>query len=223
MGEKEIRRKVQEFDQEKIVNTTTQHKPIEWKFNPPAGPHFGGVFESLIKSAKKALRAILGDAEITDEELHTAICGAEGLLNSRPITYVSSSSDDIVPLTPSHFLVGHLGGQFAPEADHEEIFSLKKRWRRIQQLIGQFWKRWRKEFLPSLNVRGKWFNPKRELAVDDVVLVVEPNAKRGEWPLGRVLDIYRGADNLIRVVKVRVGNNEYTRPVHRLCPLEQDS
>lgn len=90
-------------------------------------------------------------------------------------------------------------------------------------MIGQFWKRWRKEFLPSLNVRGKWFNPKRELAVDDVVLVVEPNAKRGEWPLGRVLDIYRGADNLIRVVKVRVGNNEYTRPVHRLCPLEQDS
>jgi len=35
------------------------------------------VFEALIKSAKKAIKAILGDVDITDEELHTAICGAE--------------------------------------------------------------------------------------------------------------------------------------------------
>ena len=40
-------------------------------------PHFGGVFEALINSAKKAIIAILGDADIADEELHTAICGLE--------------------------------------------------------------------------------------------------------------------------------------------------
>ena len=90
-------------------------------------------------------------------------------------------------------------------------------------MITQFWKRWRKEFLPSLNVRGKWFNPKRELTAGDVVLLVEPNAKRGEWPLGRVIETYRGGDGLIRVVKIRVGDNEYIRPVHRLCPLERDN
>lgn len=220
-AEKEICHLVQAFDQEKIINETTRHQPIEWKFNPPSAPHFGGVFESMIKSAKKAMRAIFGDAEITDEELHTAICSAEGLLNSRPITYVSSSHDDMVPLTPNHFLVGQLGGQFAPETlDNEEVFNPKQRWRRVQQLIGQFWKRWRKEFLPSLNVRGKWFQPKRELTEGDVVLLVEPNAKRGEWPLGRIVEVYRGADKLIRVVKVQVGKTTFIRPVHRLCPLE---
>ena len=125
----------------------------------------------------------------------------------------------MVPLTSSHFLVGHLGRQFASEAAEEEIFSPKKRWRRIQ-LIGHFWKRWRKEFLPSLNVRGKWFHPKRNLVVGDVVMVIEPNAKRGGWLFGRVLEVYSGADNLVRVVKVHVGQQEYTRPVHRLCPLE---
>ena len=81
-GEKEIRELVAAFDQEKIVNKTS-NKPIEWKFNPPSAPHFGGVFESMIKSAKKALRTVLGDAEVNDEELHTAICGAERLINSR--------------------------------------------------------------------------------------------------------------------------------------------
>ena len=66
------------------------------------------------------------NALLTEEELHTAICGAEEFLNSTPITFASSSSDDMVPLIPSPFLVGHLSGQFAPEAV-EEIFSPKKR------------------------------------------------------------------------------------------------
>ena len=67
------------------------------------------------------------------------------------------------------------------------------------------------------------FNPKRELTAGDVVLLVEPNAKRGEWPLGRVIETYRGGDGLIRVVKIRVGDNEYIRPVHRSYPLERDN
>ena len=61
----------------------------------------------------------------------------------------------------------------------------------MQQLLGQFWKRWRKEFLPSLNVRKKWFHPRHNLKEGDVVLIVEPNASRGEWPLGRVIEAYR--------------------------------
>lgn len=66
----------------------------------------------------------------------------------------------------------------------------------------------------------KWFNPKRELTAGDVVFLVEPKAKRGESPLGQVVETYRGDDDLIRVVKIRVGDTEYVRPEHRLCPLE---
>ncbi|XP_028398828.1 uncharacterized protein LOC114522356 [Dendronephthya gigantea] len=149
---------------------------------PSSGPPFwGGVFEAMIKSAKKALRAIVGEADITDEELHTAMCAVEGLLTSRPITYVSSDPNDLTPLTPNHFIVGQLGGQFAAEAvDEEEYVKPTKRWRRVQQLIGQFWKRWIREFLPSLNIRNKWYHHKRNLKEGDVVLVVEANAKRGD-------------------------------------------
>ena len=168
---------------------------IEWKFNPPSAPYFGGVFEALIKSAKKAIQAILGNADITDEELHTAICGAERLLNSRPITFVSSDSNDLEPLTPNHFLVGQLGGKFAPEVmDQEEIFNPRKRWHRIQQLLSNIWKRWRKEYLPALNNRKKWFRPVHNLRKDDVVIMVDPNARRSEWPLGRITEIFPGKD-----------------------------
>ena len=57
----------------------------------------------------------MGNAEITDEELHTVVGRAEGLLNSR--------EDDMVPLTPSHFLVGNLGGQFAGGQFAPEVSS----------------------------------------------------------------------------------------------------
>ena len=47
----------------------TSNKGMSWKWNPPAAPHFGGVFESMIKSAKRAIFAVLGDAEVNYEEL----------------------------------------------------------------------------------------------------------------------------------------------------------
>ncbi len=220
-AERELRELVEAFNQEKIINKVAKDYKIEWKFNPPSAPHFGGVFEALIKSAKKAILAILGNADITDEELHTASCGAERLLNSRPITFVSSDSNDLAPLTPSHFLVGQLGGKFAPEvADQEEIFNPRKRWHRIQQLLSHIWKRWRKEFLPALNNRKKWFGPVHNLKKDDVVIIVDPNARRSEWPLGRITEVFPGKDGLVRVVRVKTKDGEYLRPVHRLCSLE---
>lgn len=85
-AKRELRQLVEAFDRERIVTQTTKFQSIDWNFNPPIAPHFGGVFEALIKSAKRAIRSILGDAAVSDEELHTAICGAERLMNSRPIT-----------------------------------------------------------------------------------------------------------------------------------------
>jgi len=55
---------------------------IEWRFNPPASPHFGGIYESLIKSMKNALYKILPGADVTDEELLTVVIQVEGILNN---------------------------------------------------------------------------------------------------------------------------------------------
>ena len=78
----------------------------KWHFNSPLAPHFSGVHEIMIKAAKKAIYAILDSADITDEELLSAVIGAEGLINSRPLTYQSSDPADLTPLTPNHFLRG---------------------------------------------------------------------------------------------------------------------
>ena len=88
-ADKELKSLISQLDQEKIKESIA-NKGIDWHFNPPLVPHFGGIHESMIKSAKRAISAILGNADITDDELMTAIIGAEGLINSRPLTYQST-------------------------------------------------------------------------------------------------------------------------------------
>ena len=86
-----------------------------------------------------------------------------------------------------------------------------------------FWHRWLREWLPELSARRKWFQPRRDLKVDDVVLVMSPDTNRGNWPLGRVLETYPGKDGRVRVVKIQVGKGTTMRAVTRLCPLELEN
>ena len=81
----------------------------------------------MIKGAKRAVYAVLGNADITDEEFMTAFTGVQALLNPRPLTYQSVSPEDDVPLTPDHFLFCQVGGQFEPESVDETTFNPKKR------------------------------------------------------------------------------------------------
>ena len=77
-----------QLDQQKI-KLTTANKGVQWSFNPPGATHFGGVYELMVKAAKKAIKNILGNADIDDKELVTAFVGAEGLINSTPTVHIS--------------------------------------------------------------------------------------------------------------------------------------
>ncbi|XP_064638362.1 uncharacterized protein LOC135494372 [Lineus longissimus] len=101
-ADRELRELVNELDQERITNHLAE-KGIEWRFNPPLGAHHGGVFEIMIKAAKKGLKAILGEAVVNDEEFSTAVAEVEGLLNARPITYCGQDPKDENVLTPNSF------------------------------------------------------------------------------------------------------------------------
>ena len=87
-GKKEIRELVEQLDQKQIERATA-NKSITWYWDPPAAPHFGRVFEyfeSMIKSAERAIAAVFPNADVNDEELQTVFTGVEILLNSRPLT-----------------------------------------------------------------------------------------------------------------------------------------
>ena len=122
----ELRELLDTLDRDKFKDQTV-NKGVKWFFNPPLAPHFGGVHEVMIKAAKKAIRAILSDADVNDEELRTTFTGVEALMNSRPLTYQSANPKDVTPLTPNHFLHGQAGGLSAPAAVDEKPFNPRKR------------------------------------------------------------------------------------------------
>ena len=217
-ADRELGELVQALDQQRIVDEAAS-EGIDWHFNPPLGSHHGGIFEALIKSAKKALKAILGQASLTDEELQTAIVETEGLLNSRPLTYTSSDPKDDDVLTPNHFLIGQAGGQLAPHVVDEIAFNPRHRWRYVQDLVKQIWNRWNKEFLTLLQTRKKWWVEERDLAVDDIVLMADSINMRGKWPLGRITEVMPGSDGHVRAVRVLSGGKSYVRPITKLCPI----
>ena len=76
------------------------------------------------------------------------------------------------------------------------------------------------EYLPGLQERQKWIKPRRDFAVGDLVLIGDERVHRGQWPLGRVLEVHPGRDGFVRSVKVL---SVLTRPISKLCFLEQTS
>ena len=149
---------------------------------------------------------------MTNEELITVFAGVESLLNSRPLTYQSSDPRDNVPLTPNHFLHGQMGGQFAPESVETSTYHPRQRLRKVQDILSQVWRRWLKECVSSLNSRPKWRSTNKDLKVDQVVLVIQPDSPRGRWPLGRVTEVYPGQNGHTHVAKVVCGAKTVVRP-----------
>ena len=146
--------------------------------------------------------------------------GVESLMNSRPLTALRNDPNDEPVLTPNHFLIGQMGGDFIPESVDTTTYSPRRRWRRVHELTRHTWRRWMKEYLPHIGFRHKWFLPTANLKEDDIVVIIDPNAARREWKIGRIQRTYPGSDELVRVVDVRVGDKVLKRPITRISPLE---
>ncbi|XP_035213196.1 uncharacterized protein LOC118187108 isoform X2 [Stegodyphus dumicola] len=79
---------------------------INWHFNPPSAPHFGGLWEASVKSLKYHLKHLVGKSILTYEEFFTLIIQIESALNSRPLCPISNDPNDVEALKPAHFLIG---------------------------------------------------------------------------------------------------------------------
>ena len=218
-GEKEILALIRELNQHKI-GASLASRNIAWHFSPPSAPHFGGVWERLVQSAKTALNSILNNRSISDEVLSSAIVGVESLLNGRPLTHIAVDPREPEALTPSHFLLGRAGVSVQPDLSQEYLEPSLKTWRASQTVTSHFWRRWMREYVPSLIERRKWITSSRNLAPDDIVIVADPQSRRGEWPLGRIVEVHPGPDGVVRSAVVKTQYGMYKRPVVKLCLLE---
>ncbi|XP_021965751.1 uncharacterized protein LOC110860944 [Folsomia candida] len=208
------------LDWNKIQITTQLHR-IQWIFNPPSAPWWGGWWERLIRSIKDLLKRMLGHSKLNYYELETFICEAEGVMNGRPLTHVSEDQEDLIPLTPSMFLQDVTTVEL-PEMEVLNSNGLHKKYRELTALREELRSRFRKEYLSLLVQRGK-VKKCEEFHLGDLVLVSCDNQKRIFWPMARIVELFPGKDGQVRVARVKTENGFLTRPCQRLYPLEVSS
>ncbi|XP_018368526.1 PREDICTED: uncharacterized protein LOC108764680 [Trachymyrmex cornetzi] len=226
-ADKELKKCLEVFSQEQKGRNIMDYaasEGIKWNFIPARAPHFGGLWESSVKSFKAHFYKTASDACLTFEEVSTLVVQIEGILNSRPLTAISEDPNDLGFLSPGHFLIGAALTSF-PEADLLDTrINRLSRWQLIERIRQHFWKRWSAEYLLGLQRRNKWpSNTGPTIQVGQLVVCREDGLPPLKWVLGRVYEVMPGADGVVRAAKIKTVNGEYKRPAAKLCvlPIEE--
>ncbi|XP_044312731.1 uncharacterized protein LOC123037172 [Drosophila rhopaloa] len=166
-------------------------KGIEWRFIPPRAPHFGGLWEAAVKSAKEILVRQVADASLTEAE-HRSQRG--------------------------HLLIGQalcsLPQGLELDAPNRGL-RFSKRW----QLRQRFWQAWSKEYVHSLQRKTKWQTTSPNLEVGALVIIHEDNTPPQRWITGRVFSVVAGADGKIQVAEIKTATGVFKRPIQKLAAL----
>ncbi len=74
-----------------------------------------------------------------------------------------------------------------------------------------------------LQERQKWVKVRRNINTGDVVMVVDPNAPRGSWILGKVLSTEPDKKGLVHSVTLKTKTSTIKRPVTKLCLILEEN
>ena len=221
---REIKEAVKAWNSEQI-NESLLAEGIEWKWSPPNCPHFGGIWERLVRSSKRHLKFVLEIENLELDTFETALSQVAAILNNRPLTHASPEIDDMRVLTPANFLYPYtitpssttLLPPIPSGGDH-----MRGAWRDVRRIANLFNERWQKEYLATLQSRSKWQQSTPNFYVGQLVLIVDDQEPRRDWKIARVDKIVSEDSHVRRVVVTTADRKSYERHVSKLVILELD-
>ncbi|KMQ84095.1 hypothetical protein RF55_18436 [Lasius niger] len=132
---------------------------------------------------------------------------------------MSSDPNDLIPITPAHFLIGRTLTAVADSTLTHLPESKLSRWQLIQKLQQHFWQRWNKEYIPELQLRTKKANSIKSITEGTMVVIKEDNLPPLKWKLGRIVSIHPDKDEVARVATVRTATGTTKITTAKRCPL----
>ncbi|XP_043604817.1 uncharacterized protein LOC122577554 [Bombus pyrosoma] len=212
---RELRNLLQSDDHKVKVQSSLADRRIEWRFIPPNSPHFDDLWEAALKSFKRHLRRDVGNELLTFENINTLIIEIEAILNSRPLTPISTDPNDLLVLTTGHFLNGDSLTSFRERDFRDTPSNRLSSWQHLQKIKQHFCRRWHREYLNELNIRNKWSKDSHGIREGTIVILGEDNVPPMQWPLGRVIKVQPGVDGIIRAATVRTATSTLDRSIKR--------
>ncbi|XP_065076354.1 uncharacterized protein LOC135699956 [Ochlerotatus camptorhynchus] len=217
-AERQLREQINEG-----VTATFTSANTKWTFIPPSAPHMGGAWERLVRSVKAAIGDAYREGKLNDEELQTVIVKAEGIVNTRPLTYLPLDSAESESLTPNHFLLGSSNGVKQPSVCIEPQQGVSRDlWNHIMRQLNRFWQRWLKEYLPVMRRQTKWYDEARCVQDGDLVLIADEGQRNG-WTRGIVIESIIAPDGHVRQAMIKTAGGVLRRPVSKLVVLDVSS
>ncbi|XP_066928973.1 uncharacterized protein [Clytia hemisphaerica] len=228
-ADKQLYREFMNMDHSKIADFLSKHNGdwVVWKRNPPSSSNYGGVWERQIRTARNILSGMLiKHGEILHEEsFHTLITEVENVINSRPLSVEClNDSTSLTPISPMTLLTHKSKVVYPLPGSFSDVdLYCRKYWRRVQHLVNEFWERWRKEYLNSLQERSKWHKELKDaISINDVVLLKDEKP-RNEWCLAKVTKLIPGT-GLTRTVEIELANkSKLLRPLNKIVLLQKYS
>ena len=222
-GEQVLNKILEEY----TVKDYLESNNIRWSFIVPRAPWQGGHYERLIGVVKRTLKRITYKKKLSFDECTTVIKEAEAIVNNRPLCYVSSDPDQTV-LTPNHLLYGrhiNLSPMLSDITDvpYGDDIDLILQYKILSDLVRNFERIWKAEYLVSLRERYYDANPPRDycaLQVDDAVLLNNEKPSRESWPLGRIIRVNKDKDGILRSIVIKTQNGQFLRTPDKVVPLE---
>lgn len=213
-----------ELEMDRTVQRYLGEQGCSWSFNVPHASHMGGSWERMIGIARRILDSMFlqQKSRLTHEVLCTLMAEVTAIINARPLLPVSVDPQQPFILSPS-MLLTQKSGVPPPSGEFTDRDLYSKQWRQVQALADQFWSRWSREYLPSLQQRQKWTVPRRNLQVGDLVLLRDKQVIRNCWPMAVVMATCPGRDGFVRKVEVKTTDQgtakTFLRPVTELVLL----
>ncbi|XP_059806247.1 uncharacterized protein LOC132381077 [Hypanus sabinus] len=158
-------------------------------------------FTSLRKTQKRKPE-MQQRTRLAHEVLCTLMAEVTAIINAQSFLPVSSDPENPFILSPSTLLTQKAGAP-PPPGDFSDKDLYTKQWRQVQALANQFWPRWRQKYLPSLQQRRKWTEPRRNLQVEDLVLLRDKQATRNSRPMARITATFPSEDGHVRKIELK--------------------
>ncbi|XP_061748339.1 uncharacterized protein LOC133546578 [Nerophis ophidion] len=216
----------EEESSEKELKTYLHDEVCTWIFNPPNSSHIGGVWERLIGITRRILDALLlkeGGSHLSHEVLTTLMAEVMAIINARPLIPVSTDPEMPAILTPATLLTLKRDVISAPPGDFNVKDIHSQQWRQVQSLSDRSGKRWKQEYLSTIQTRRKWNAERPNLQIGDLVLLKDGQVRRNECPTGLIVKSINSHDNKVRKVDVKIIRQGtpiiYTRPVSEVVLL----
>ena len=223
-------KEVREIINSEKIRSHLTNQGISWEFITPKSPWKGGTWERLVRSVKRSLHKVVGRSVLNSEELRTILVEIESVVNARPLTYVFDDVEGVsYPITPSQLLYGR-NVMLTPNDSHLEVVStqelLTKRAKHHRKLLADFSKRWKNEYLIGLRevANRNRLHENCRIKNGELVIIKDEQCKRSFWKMGRVIELIKSKDGIVRSVSVKVASGNGTailkRPLQLLIPLE---